>query len=74
MTQKKFNRIVKCKDASVLFKTLTDGQLEYVEKAIEEYEDMTPEQYSLTHDGYNIVAQWYEGCVTTEDLIEFMQQ
>lgn len=64
--------IAKCADAGILFDRLNERQLDYIEEEIDLYEDLTPEDYADLHDGYPTVIQWYEGCLSTSDLLDFM--
>lgn len=69
---KHYEHISECRDGKILLSTLDEEQLDYIEESIEEYETMTPKKYSEKYEDYPTVVQWYEGCLDTPDLIEFM--
>ena len=72
---KHYNHISQCRDGNMLLTALDEEQLDFIEESIEEYENLTDagsDAYVEKYDGYPVPVQWYEGCLDTPDLIEFM--
>ena len=67
-----------CKDFNRLKKNFTKEMLEMFEKAIEEYENSTSENDNSSIldflDDQPIVIGWYEGLITTDDLINYYKE
>ena len=66
-----------CKDFNRLKKNFSKEMLEMFEKTIEEYENGTSENdgYSILDlDNQPIIIGWYEGLVTTDDLINYYEE
>ena len=66
-----------CKDFNRLKKNFSKEMLEMFENTIEEYENSTSENknYSILDlDNQPIIIGWYEGLVTTDDLINYYEE
>ena len=62
-----------CKDFNLLEKNFSQDMLEEFEKHIAEYEDSTAEagSCSILDTENHIIISWYEGLITTQDLIDY---
>lgn len=69
----KLKNLSSCKDFSLLEKNFSQDMLEEFEKHIAEYEDNTSEagNCSILDADNHIIISWYEGLITTQDLIDY---
>lgn len=70
----KFKYLKKSEDFELLRSALSDEDLEFMEEEIAEYEETPVDEYEEEHDteheGHPAVVQWWEGVISTEDVIE----
>ena len=73
MNKKELNYLSSCKDFSLLEKSFNKEMLQEFEKLIAEYENniSTVNSYSILDTENHIIINWYEGLITTEDLIDY---
>ena len=70
---KNLKNLSSCKDFNLLEKNFNQGMLEEFEKHIAEYEDSIAEanNCSILDTDNHIIISWYEGLITTQDLIDY---
>ena len=70
---KKLENLSLCKDFNLLEKNFSQDMLEEFEKHIAKYEDNTSEvgNCSILDTDNHIIISWYEGLITTKDLIDY---
>ena len=70
---KNLKNLSSCKDFNLLEKNFSQDMLEEFEKHIAEYEDSTSEanNCSILDTNNHIIISWYEGLITTQDLIDY---
>ncbi len=68
-----YKYLSQCTDYAKLLKYCTKEQLEYIESEITEYEEQADTMEVDDYSGYGDIIGWYEGLITTDDLIEFIK-
>ena len=69
----KLENLSLCKDFNLLEKNFSQDILKEFEKHIAEYENSTveAENCSILDTDNHIIISWYEGLITTQDLIDY---
>ena len=70
---KNLKNLSSCKDFNLLKKNFSQDMLEEFEKHITEYENNATktDDYSILDTDSHIIISWYEGLITTQDLVDY---
>ena len=71
--KKELKNLSSCKDFNLLEKNFNKEELQEFENLISEYENniSAVDNYSILDTENHIIISWYEGLITTQDLIDY---